>query len=160
MIMGSSVSFGITTTHFTSGIHLSTSDVNDLVKTVRAEANQIAGKDPTTAKILDQLAAALTNALGHTGQSKHSCGGGGKNWLEAIAEAMGQALGQLAQKLVDESTSLQSLAGNSSGSGAQEFQATMAKFQADSQIFGMLSNAFSNAIKSIGEGMSTMANKQ
>jgi hypothetical protein len=61
---------------------------------------------------------------------------------------------------VDESTSLQGLAGNADGSGAQQFQATMAKFQADSQMFSMLSNAFSNSIKSIGEGMTTMASKQ
>jgi hypothetical protein len=159
MNMGTSVSFGTTTASFTFGTNFSTSDVTDLAKTVRAEANKVAGSDPETAKILDQLAAALTNALGQTGQSKHSSGGG-KNWLEAIAQAMGDALGKLAQKLVDESTSLQNLAGSAGGNGAQQFQAKMAEFQADSQIFGMLSNAFSNAIKSIGEGMSTMANKQ
>ena len=159
--MGTSIFLGTTHTTLTLGTDIRNGDFADLARTIRAEANQIAGTDPATAKILDQLAASLTDALGQPGQSKSSHGGGhGKNWLEAIAEAMGQALGQMAQKLVDESTSLQSLAGNASGSGAQEFQATMAKFQADSQIFGMLSNAFSNAIKSIGEGMSTMANKQ
>jgi hypothetical protein len=36
----------------------------------------------------------------------------------------------------------------------------MAQFQADSQTLGMLSNAFATAIKSIGEGMQTMASKQ
>lgn len=108
----------------------------------------------------------LTDALGLDGLQKSKAtghggsSGGGGSWLEAIAQAMGDALGQMAQKLVDESTSLQSLAGDSSGSGAQQFQATMAKFQADSQGFSMLSNAFANAIKAIGEGMTTMASKQ
>ena len=105
----------------------------------------------------------LTNELGAQGLQKNKGahgggGGGGGSWLEAIAEAMGNALGQMAQKLVDESNSLQSLAGNQND--AQQFQATMAKFQADSQMFSMLSNAFSTAIKSIGEGMQTMASKQ
>jgi hypothetical protein len=36
----------------------------------------------------------------------------------------------------------------------------MAKFQADAQTLGMLSDAFSNAIKSISQGMQTMASKQ
>jgi hypothetical protein len=106
----------------------------------------------------------LTNELGAQGLQKNkgahgaAGGSGGGSWLEAIAEAMGNALGQMAQKLVDESNSLQSLAGNQND--AQQFQATMAKFQADSQMFSMLSNAFSNAIKSIGDGMTTMASKQ
>jgi len=73
---------------------------------------------------------------------------------------MGQALGQMAQKLVDESNALQGLAGDASGSGAQEFQATMSKFQADSQMFSMLSQAYATAIKSIGDGMTSMASKQ
>jgi hypothetical protein len=54
---------------------------------------------------------------------------------------------------------LSSLSGNSSSSGAQQFQTVMAKFQAHSQLFGMLSDAFSNAIKSIGQGMQTMGSK-
>ena len=38
-------------------------------------------------------------------------------------------------------------------------EATLAKFQAHSQLFGMLSDAFSNAIKSIGQGMQIMGSK-
>src|SRR5207244_959313 len=82
----------------------------------------------------------LTPALGGQGlqRNKGAHGGGSGSWLEAIAEAMGNALGQMAQKLVDESNSLQGMAGNPAD--AQQFQATMAKFQADSQMFSMLSN--------------------
>ena len=75
-------------------------------------------------------------------------------------KSLGEALGQLSQKVVDESNELSSEAGNSSSSGAQQFQSTMAEFQADSQTLSMLSNAFATAIKSIGEGMQTMASKQ
>ena len=105
----------------------------------------------------------MTIALGMKGQQDASgaggSGGDGTTWLEAIAKAMGQALGTMAQNLVNESNELSGLAGNSSGSGAQQFQTVMAQFQAHSQLFSMLSDAFSTAIKSIGQGMQTMASK-
>jgi hypothetical protein len=136
------------------------------------------GDSPTTQAVLDasfrngNLAPAsqnvtdsmtrMTIALGIKGQQDSSGGGSGGNgesWLEAIARAMGKALGTMAQNLVNESNQLSSLSGNSSASGAQQFQTVMAKFQAHSQLFGMLSDAFSNAIKSIGQGMQTMGSK-
>jgi hypothetical protein len=136
------------------------------------------GDSPTTQAVLDasfrngNLAPAsqnvtdsmtrMTIALGIKGQQQGSSGGSGGNgesWLEAIARAMGKALGTMAQNLVNESNQLSTLSGNSSASGAQQFQTVMAKFQAHSQLFGMLSDAFSNAIKSIGQGMQTMGSK-
>ncbi len=118
-----------------------------------------------TQNLSDQMAN-LIDALGGQGQQDQASGSGGgtghsgENWLEAIAKAMGDALGRLSQKVVDEAQALDSLAGNSGSSGAQQFQAEMAKFQADSQTLGMLSNAFANAIKTLGEGLQTMASKQ
>lgn len=89
-------------------------------------------------------------------------GSGGKSWLVAIAQAMGNALGTKAAKLVELSKKLDSLAGSSSDDqqAAKEFQKTMAQFQAESQLFSMMSNAFSTAVKSIGEGMTSLARKQ
>jgi uncharacterized protein YukE len=145
-----------------------------------ADASGIpAGSSPATQAVLDasfrngNLAPAsqnvtdsmtrMTIALGIKGQQDSSgsggSGGNGESWLEAIARAMGQALGNMAQKLVDESNQLSNLSGNAQGSGAQAFQTEMTKFQADSQLFGMLSDAFANAIKSIGQGMQTMGSK-
>jgi hypothetical protein len=104
---------------------------------------------------MNQLTDAMTNltiALGKQGQDDDDSGNGcGDNWLVAIAKAVGDELGRLAAKLVDESRSLDSLAGDTSAGGAQN---------ADAQTLGMLSDAFSNAIKSIGQGMQTMASKQ
>jgi hypothetical protein len=68
----------------------------------------------------------MTIALGQQSQDTQDSGGAGENWLEAIAKAMGSALGKLSAKLVTESQQLNSLAGNTSAGGAQEFQATMA----------------------------------
>ena len=142
--------------------------VNSLTTQSLATALSHSGLTPAEqTQVMNQVSkgmqAALTTALGGQGLEKNkgahgAAGGGSGSWLEAIAEAMGNALGQMAQKLVDESNSLQGMAG--SPNDAQQFQATMAKFQADSQMFSMLSNAFSTAIKSIGDGMTTMASKQ
>jgi hypothetical protein len=119
------------------------------------------GLAPAAQNLSDSMVR-MTIALGIKGQQDSSGGGGGgdgESWLEAIARAMGKALGTMAQNLVNESNQLSSLSGDSSSSGAQQFQTVMAKFQAHSQLFGMLSDAFSNAIKSIGQGMQTMGSK-
>jgi hypothetical protein len=96
-----------------------------------------------------------------SGPSSGKSGGKSGNWLEALAQAMGEALGNMASKLVADSNQLQSLSGNASNSqsSAQQFQVAESEFQADSQLFGILSNAFATAIKSIGDGMSTLAQK-
>ena len=153
--------------------HLSPAQIAHIVTSMAHEslASALSHSGMTTAEqaqvmkqVSTSMQAQLTDALGASGQQKDKAAGsggkGGGSWLEAIAEAMGQALGQMAQKLVDESNALQGLAGDASGSGAQEFQATMSKFQADSQMFSMLSQAYATAIKSIGDGMTSMASKQ
>jgi hypothetical protein len=152
--------------------HLTPAQISQIVNSLTTQSLSSAlshsGLTPAEqAQVMSQvnkgMQAALTTALGAQGLEKNkgahgAAGGGGGSWLEAIAEAMGNALGQMAQKLVDESNSLQSMAGNQND--AQQFQATMARFQADAQMFSMLSNAFSTSIKSIGDGMTTMASKQ
>jgi len=152
--------------------HLTPTQISQIVNSLTTQSLSSAlshsGLTPAEqAQVMSQvnkgMQAALTTALGAQGLEKNkgahgAAGGGGGSWLEAIAEAMGNALGQMAQKLVDESNSLQSMAGNQND--AQQFQATMARFQADAQMFSMLSNAFSTSIKSIGDGMTTMASKQ
>ena len=89
---------------------------------------------------------------------------GATSWLEAIAIAMGEAAGNKAAKLVELSNKLTELstAGGDEEeqqAAAKEMNAVNAQFQATSQEFNMLQNAFSNAIKAIGEGMAAMARK-
>jgi hypothetical protein len=116
------------------------------------------------AQSVDNLSDAMTKltmALGQKGlqEADSASGGGGDSWLVAIARAMGQTLGEFAAKLVQQSQSLKGLAGDKSTAGAQKFQQVMAEFQANSQLFGMLSDAFSNAIKAIGNGMQEIAKR-
>lgn len=123
---------------------------------------------------------------------------GATSWLEAIAMAMGDIMGEKAAKMVELSQKMSDL--NASGqeidkkldnlapvdsklsdkkfssatqkfeiekskvaaeqqSNAREFTKVQTQFQAASQEFSMLSNTFSNAIKSIGEGLTTMGRK-
>lgn len=151
---------------FSSGFNAATGNAGgetQLSNQILDSAYQNGGLATSVNNLSDQMAQ-LIDQLGSSNQQQASGGGSsdgaGENWMEAIAKAMGDALGKLSQKVVDESNQLDSLAGNSSSSGAQQFQDEMAKFQADSQTLGMLSNAFANAIKSIGQGLQTMASKQ
>ena len=141
----------------TSGIPAGDSPATQQVLDASFRSGNLA---PSSQNLTDSITK-LTIALGAKGQQASGSGGGGdgESWLEAIAKAMGKALGTMAQNLVNESNQLSSLSGNSSSSGAQQFQTVMAQFQAHSQLFGMLSDAFSNAIKSIGQGMQTMGSK-
>jgi uncharacterized protein YukE len=185
ILKASQQAIALTATHSFSnsltqvGLTGSTRDsaVNAFVSDFSDASGFPAGDSPATQAVLDasfrngNLAPAsqdvtdsmtkMTIALGIKGEQQGggSGGGDGESWLEAIARAMGKALGTMAQNLVNESNQLSSLSGNSSGSGAQQFQTVMAKFQAHSQLFGMLSDAFANAIKSIGQGMQTMGSK-
>ena len=82
--------------------------------------------------------------------------GAGESWLVAIAKAMGKMLGQQAQHLVDLTDQMSQHTGKDD---AQVFQQLNAEFSAQSQMFGILSNSFSNSIKTIGDGLTTLARK-
>ncbi len=104
------------------------------------------------------------------GSGEESDGAGG--WLQAIAKAMGQALGDKAKHLVELSSKMTDLQQAKStatdpkvkqeedGKNAQEFNKTMTEFQATGQEYSMLNSVFSTAIKSLGEALSSMARKQ
>ena len=115
-------------------------------------------------------------------------GKGGGNWLVAIAKALGSMAGEYAadmvrsaEKMADingaesakelESTmgdgfKVQSGGENSDAEGdlkaakAQAMSQVQAEMQAQAQMFKMVSEATSTSIKSIGEGLSSMARKQ
>lgn len=97
---------------------------------------------------------ALARAM-KSGSDKES-DGPADSWLVAIAKAMGKMLGNQAQHLVDLTNEMAKHTGKND---AQEFQQINAEFSAQSQMFGILSNSFSNSIKTIGDGLTTIARK-
>jgi hypothetical protein len=131
----------------------------------------------------------LGSFIASSAAQKHKAsgsGGGAGGWLEAIAAAMGDALGQQASALVGLSNKLSgevqtpgstgtaaggsSTGGTSAGSSsqsqsnsntaqAQQFNEDMTQFQALSQQYSILQNTFTNAIQAIGTALQGMARK-
>lgn len=105
------------------------------------------------------------------------------SWLQAIAIAMGEIAGDKAAQMVELSKKMSDLNGTGKEltgqleatgkkdtkaqqeisakqqDNAREFSVVQAQFQATSQEFSILQNTFSNALKSIGEGLTTMGRK-
>ena len=90
--------------------------------------------------------------------------GADNSWLAVLAKAMGNAAGQVAAKMVNLSQKIQSEVGQQSqgsssdqAAAAQQTTADQSELQAQGQQFSMLMNACSNVIKSLGDGLSTIA---
>ncbi|WP_129137011.1 hypothetical protein [Luteimonas sp. YGD11-2] len=90
--------------------------------------------------------------------SKITMGGDGASngetsWLHAIAKALGEKVGELAESMVKNADKVGS-------KNEKEATAASAQLTADSQLFSMYMNALSTVLKSIGEGNVAMARKQ
>jgi hypothetical protein len=129
--------------------------------------------------IVDNAKAIMEQGQGGEEGKSGKAGKGGKggaqpagNWLIAMARAMGAAAGDHAKRMVELSNKINDLSSKGKGidassdagkkeqaDNAAETSAAQAEFQAEGQMYSMLQNAFSNAIKSIGEGLTTMARK-
>ncbi|MFN7042872.1 MAG: hypothetical protein ACK4OH_17160 [Acidovorax temperans] len=115
--------------------------------------------DDIAQQIVDSVRNQMAESTGEGGGK--GCGkAGAKSWLQAIAQAMGEAMGDKAAKMVELSGKLKEAAGGEGEDSAKEMQAVNAEFQAVSQEFKLLTDAFNTALKSLGEGMSSMARKQ
>ncbi len=106
-----------------------------------------------------------SNADATDGTSGSKSSGG--SWLQAIARAMGTVMGEKASKMVELSQKIQAqTAAKSEGSkedqmaAASEAQKLNTEFQATGQEFNLLQTTFSTAIKTMGEGMASIARKQ
>jgi hypothetical protein len=103
---------------------------------------------------------------------------GSGSWMLAIARAMGEVLGNKASRMVELSQQIQDLSERSrlaAGDGTQplddagraqqlldaaESQRLNTEFQATGQEFNLLQTTFSTAMKTLGEGMASVARKQ
>jgi hypothetical protein len=101
----------------------------------------------------------LTQLQGEQGaeESGSSGGGSGQNWLVALASALGKQAGEHLKGMVDKGSEM----GKSDAKDDPEgFAQLQSEFQAESQMFKMLQESISTMIKSIGEGLSSVARKQ
>ncbi|MEN4901932.1 hypothetical protein [Luteimonas sp. TWI1437] len=114
------------------------------------------------------LANLITNhGIDSKGRSDATSGASGKSWLLALAGGLGEMLGdraakmeKLMEKLNGLNEDLEGLEGEAREENTREFQKTMTEFQAESQMFSIMSNTTSTALKAIGEGITSIARKQ
>lgn len=140
-------------------------------------------QDDLTKTILDIVRSQMG---GKDEEGNGKCGGkkSSGSWMQAIAKAMGQVIGEKASKMVTLSNEISQLSsgknGKKEGAGegageagadvdtnndSQADQAAQAQqknteFQATSQEFNLLSTTFSTAMKALGESMASIARKQ
>jgi flagellar hook-basal body complex protein FliE len=99
----------------------------------------------------DMSKSIVDNAVENIKNTKKSKGSG--SWLEALAEALGQALDAQAQKVQDLSSQI-------TDSNAKDKPSTMTELQTASQRLSFMMNAADQVIKTIGEALATSARKQ
>ncbi|NLB58198.1 MAG: hypothetical protein GX805_06980 [Gammaproteobacteria bacterium] len=86
--------------------------------------------------------------------------GTGGSWFEVLAQALGGMLGDRVMALVDAKNRMVENYSDSADQQSKEYMEAMTDFQVQSQLFGMESQMSSTAIKSIGEGLISIARKQ
>lgn len=123
--------------------------------------------------IADMMLKQLENNIKETfanispGRKEKMKGGGGKSWLQLMADSMSKVLDASLRKVDLKSTALadiQRAGGNLKGQAAADNAAQSTKanseFAVANQEFSILMNSVNTAIKTIGEGLATMARKQ
>lgn len=106
--------------------------------------------------VMDMVKQSMQESTGSATGSSGSTGGSG-NWLAVLAKALGQTAGKALENMVNLG---KSMGGIDSKENPAQFAETQAEFQAQAQIFKMFQEAIATMIKSIGEGMSSVARKQ
>jgi len=107
--------------------------------------------------IMSMLQSAMQNETSEASGGSGKRGGGAGNWLAILARALGQTAGNHLKNMVELGEKMGSI---DSKENPEQFAQTQAEFQAQAQIFKMFQEAIGTMVKSIGEGMSSVARKQ
>ena len=119
---------------------------SEMAKEARASTTEEADAEREMNETLNKMATSL--AEGQDQKASKSGGKGGQSWLMALAEALGKKLDKMASEM---STMADQI--------TDKTPSLTAKFGAKSQEFGILMNAATNAIKTIGEAEANSARK-
>lgn len=101
-------------------------------------------------KLMDMLTKTASDIAGGPEAKEAKAGGKGGSWLMAMARALGQKADKLAGEMQDMADKMS--ADKSDPSASLEFSAK-------SQEFGLFMNSASNALKTAGESLTTVARK-
>jgi len=83
--------------------------------------------------------------------------GGEGSWLVALSNAMSKIQGEFMEKALANLDKMDGLTGKED---ASEFMTQQGEYQANMKMFGMMAEASSTALKSLGEAMMTLSRKQ
>lgn len=107
---------------------------------------------------MDMVKSDMKESTGSASGGSGSNGSGGSgNWLAILARSLGKTAGNALKEMVALG---EKMGGMDSKENPEAFAETQAEFQAQAQIFKMFQEAIGTMIKSIGEGMSSVARKQ
>jgi len=113
--------------------------------------------DDVMSGVMDMLRKSMQDETEASSKGSGGTGGGRGNWLAVLARALGATAGQHLKKMVELG---EKMGGLDSKENPEEFAKIQAEFQAEAQIFKMFQEAIGTMVKSIGEGMSSVARKQ
>jgi len=125
-------------------------------------AGASASSDSVMSGTMDMISGAMMDEMKEAtaeGANKggNRSGGGAGNWLALLARALGKTSGEHLKKMVELGEKMGEL---DSKENPEEFAKIQSEFQAESQIFKMFQEAIGTMVKSVGEGMSSVARKQ
>ncbi|MBX2879518.1 MAG: hypothetical protein KTR32_06260, partial [Granulosicoccus sp.] len=101
---------------------------------------------------------ALDGLMAEGAESEDQKKARGRNFLEILADAMGQTQAKFLNEAMKHSKTMESLAGDSER--ADEFTIAQSKYTAAMQMFNIYSNQVSTTLKTMGEAFSAIARKQ
>ena len=123
------------------------------MESASASGASSSAREAADAALDDQMA-----GLGESSETKKKKGGGGRNFLEILADSMGQTQAKFLNEALEHSQTMESLAGNSER--ADDFTVAQSKYTAAMQMFNIYSNQVATTLKTLGEAMSAIARKQ
>jgi len=88
---------------------------------------------------------------------KNTKGNKGKSWLIALADGLAKLQSHFLDKAM---ANLDAMESSKDSESSSEFMKNQAEFQANMKMFGMMAEATSTALKTIGEALSSLARKQ
>ncbi len=125
-------------------------EISQLASDVSNSAYQnggLASSQSSLAQAMEQFISSMGSQQGSGSQ-----GGNGDSWLVALARALGSVLGQKAQEIQTLSNQIPGESGD-----ANKFNQDLTLLQGKSQEYGILANAVSEVLKSLGQGLQGIA---
>lgn len=136
--------------------------LDDKVRELLGQQSSPAGNAATTSgsEVQSEVGGIMKQAAMNELESASEGSGGegsNKNWLVVLARALGSAAGKHLKSMIELGEKMGAI---DSTEDPEKFAQTQSEFQAASQIFKMFQEVIGTLIKSIGEGLSTVARKQ